>query len=60
KGQLDHINPQLASLMYQGALREVLYTKVILKSERYKPFSMADLITFITRQFLKSIGYRAI
>lgn len=56
-GQLSHINPQIASLVYQGALREALYTKVILHSARYKQFSLPDLIKHITRQFLKSIDY---
>lgn len=57
-GQLTHINPQIASLMYQGALREALYAKLILKSERYKSFTLADLIKLITQQFLKSIDYQ--
>jgi len=57
-GQLSHINPQIASLMFQGALREVLYTKVILKTERYTHFTLSDLIKFMTQQFLKSIDYQ--
>jgi len=58
-GQLSHINPRIASLMYQGALREALYAKVILKSERYKSFSLTELIKLITQFFLQSIGYKA-
>lgn len=56
-GQLDHLNPQIASLMFQGALREALYAKLILQTERYRQFSLPELIKLITRQFLKSIDY---
>ena len=58
-GQLSHLNPQIASLMYQGALREAIYAKVILNSERYKQFTMAELIRLMTRLFLRAIGYQA-
>ena len=60
EGQLNHINPRIASLMYQGALREVLYAKVILNSERFKQFSLTELIKLVTQQFLKSIAYQSI
>lgn len=57
-GQLDHINPQIASLMFQGALRETLYAKLILQTKRYKQFTLPELIKLITQQFLKSIDYQ--
>ena len=59
-GQLDHVNPRIASLLYQGALREALYAKVILKSERYKQFTLTELIKLTTRLFLKSINYQSV
>lgn len=58
-GQLGHINPKIASLMYQGALREAIYAKVILNSERYKQFTLAELTKLMTRLFLRAIGYQA-
>ena len=54
-GQLQHINPRIASLLYQGALRETLYNKVILKSDRYKQFTLPELIRLMTELFLRSL-----
>ncbi|MDH5446050.1 MAG: TetR/AcrR family transcriptional regulator [Gammaproteobacteria bacterium] len=57
QGQLGHINPRIASLMYQGMLREALYSKLILKSERFKQFSLPDLIKLMTSLFLNAIDF---
>jgi len=57
QGKLRQINPEMASLFYQGALREVLYNKIILKSDRYRRYSVVELVKHITQLFLYSIGY---
>ena len=57
EGQLAQVHPQIASLLYQGALREALYTKVILKTDRYKQFALPDLIKHLTSLFLIGIGF---
>ena len=56
-GMFNQVNPRIASLMFQGALREALYAKLILQTERYKSFTLPDLIRLVTQQFLKSIDY---
>jgi AcrR family transcriptional regulator len=54
------IDPRMASLMFQGMLREALYTKCILKEDRYKDLSLSNLIQQLIEFFLNSIKYREI
>ena len=58
-GQLHHINPRIASLLFQGALRETLYAKVVLNSDRFSQFTLPDLVKHMTQLFLKSIDYQS-
>lgn len=52
------IDPKIASLMFQGMLREALYTKCILKENRYKDISLGNLVKQFIKIFLNSIGYQ--
>ncbi len=58
KGKLAAVNPQIASLFYQGALREALYAKIILKTPRYQALALPELIKQITRLFMQGIEYK--
>lgn len=57
-GKVSQINPRLASLMFQGILREALYAKCIYHSERYSDLSAQTLIEQLIEQFLISIAYQ--
>ena len=52
------IDPRMASLMFQGMLREALYTKCILKENRFKDISLQNLVNQLIEIFLKSIEYQ--
>lgn len=56
--RVAQIDPQYASLMYQGMLREVLYAKCILNSERYKAHRLGELVAEMTALFLRAIAYQ--
>jgi len=52
------IDPRMASLMFQGMLREALYTKCILKENRFKDISLQNLVNQLIEIFLKSLEYQ--
>lgn len=56
--KVGDIDPRMASLMFQGMLREALYTKCILKENRYKDISLSNLVTQLIEIFLNSIKYQ--
>ncbi|MBE9515565.1 MAG: TetR/AcrR family transcriptional regulator [Proteobacteria bacterium] len=58
EGKVGAINPRMASLMFQGMLREALYTKCILADNRYKDISLDNLVRQLIDIFLNSIEYR--
>ena len=51
-------NTKAASLMFQGMIREVLYTKCILQSERYQDMPLPHLVEQLVALFLKAISYQ--
>jgi len=57
KKEVGVIDPRMASLMFQGMLREALYTKCILKENRYSDISLNKLVKQFIDIFLKSIEY---
>lgn len=58
ENKVGEIDPRMASLMFQGMLREALYTKCILKENRYKDISLNNLVTQLIEIFLNSIEYK--
>jgi AcrR family transcriptional regulator len=52
-----HTNPRIASLMFQGMLREALYAKCITASDRYERFELNELVDDLIDLFFRSIGY---
>ena len=57
-GNVGSIDPRMASLMFQGMLREALYTKCILTESRYKDLSLDNLVRQFIEIFLNSIQYK--
>ncbi len=58
EGKVGTIDPRIASLMFQGMLREALYTKCILVENRYQDIPLAKLVKQLLDIFLKSIEYQ--
>jgi len=57
EGRAHCDNPRAASLMFQGMIREVLYTKCILRSEQYRDLDLSHLVEQLVALFLKAISY---
>jgi AcrR family transcriptional regulator len=57
-GKVGAIDPRMASLMFQGMLREALYTKCILVENRYRDISLSQLVKQLLEIFLNAIEYR--
>lgn len=51
-----YLNPRMAGLMYQGILREVLYTKFITEDSRYKDIPLDTMIDELIKMFVHAIG----
>jgi len=52
------VNERTVALMYQGLIREAIYNKCILKSERYKNITLQELVRQLLQLFLRSINYK--
>jgi AcrR family transcriptional regulator len=50
------VNPRMAGLMYQGMLREILYTKFITEDSRYKDIPLNTMIDELIKMFVRVIG----
>lgn len=57
-GQVDKMDPKVASLMFQGMVREALYNTCILKTERYSELELEPLVQQLIDLFLRAINYR--
>lgn len=57
-GNVNKTNPRVASLMYQGMVREALYAKCVTRSPRYKDIALHDLLEQLLKLFLNSIEYQ--
>lgn len=56
--RVARVNPKTASLLFQGMVREALYTKCIYKSESYREFDLQTLVQQLIDLFLRAIDYR--
>ena len=52
------INERTASLLFQGLIREAVYNKCIINSERYKDLSLQDLVQQLLQLFLRAVDYK--
>jgi len=58
EGKVGTIDPRMASLMFQGMLREALYIKCILVENRYRDIPLSKLVKQLLETFLNSIEYK--
>jgi hypothetical protein len=59
-GKVSAINPAIASLMFQGMIREALYAKCIYHSENYKTIPLTALVNQLVGLFLRAIEYECL
>ena len=52
-------NSRIASMMFQGMLREALYCKCITKSDRYQHYDLLELVDHLIDLFFVAVGYSA-
>ncbi|MFO7592856.1 MAG: helix-turn-helix domain-containing protein [Pseudomonadota bacterium] len=52
------VNERMATLLFQGMIREAIYSKCILHAERYKEVSMDNLIEQLLQLFMQAVGYK--
>ncbi|MDH5632672.1 MAG: TetR/AcrR family transcriptional regulator [Gammaproteobacteria bacterium] len=57
-GRVGDVDPRMASLLFQGMLREALYSKCILKDKRYRDFTLINLVRQLIPLFMAAIGYK--
>lgn len=50
---------RVASLMFQGMVREALYAKIVYQADRYREYSLADLVKHLVAMFLRAVGIGA-
>jgi AcrR family transcriptional regulator len=50
------VNPRMAGLMYQGMLREMLYTRFITEDARYQDIPLETMIDELITLFARAIG----
>ena len=53
------IDTRVASLMFQGMVREALYAKIVYQADRYREYSLADLVKNLVAMFLRGVGISA-
>lgn len=53
------VNERTAVLMFQGLIREAIYNKCILNSERYKELGLHELVGQLLNLFLRAVDYKA-
>ena len=58
EARISAVNPNMASLMYQGMIREVLYAKCILDDRRYRSIPLFTIVDELVQLFLQAIGYQ--
>ena len=51
--------PRVASMMFQGVLREALYAKCITKSDRYQLLELNELVDHLIDLFFSALDYTA-
>lgn len=52
------VNERTAALLFQGLIREAIYNKCILNSERYREIELQDLVRQLLQLFLRAIDYK--
>ena len=58
ENQINPVNERTAALMFQGMIREAIYSKCIINAERYRDISLDKLVQQLLQLFLQSVGYK--
>jgi AcrR family transcriptional regulator len=56
EGRAAHVDPRIASLMFQGMVREALYAKLVYRADRFRDHSLKDLVGHLVAMFLRAVG----
>ncbi len=59
EGRVRLLNERVASLMFFGMVKEAIYNKCLLESERYRDIPLDELVRQLIDLFIEAIGYRA-
>ncbi len=57
-GEIEPLDTGCAALMFQGMLRELVYDKAILRSERYRGMDEGYLVRTLLEHFLRAVGVK--
>ncbi|MHB1585918.1 MAG: TetR/AcrR family transcriptional regulator [Acidiferrobacteraceae bacterium] len=57
-GEIEPLDTSCAALMFQGMLRELVYHKAILRSERYHSMDEGYLVRALLDHFLRAVGVK--
>ncbi len=55
--RVSAVNERTAALLFQGMVREAIYSKCIINAERYQEISLDKLIGQLLQLFFQAIGY---
>lgn len=58
ENRIPQLQPKIASLMFQGIIREALYAKCITGAEHYRQFELESLVDHLIEAYLRAIGYQ--
>lgn len=50
------VNGRVASLMFQGMVREALYAKIIYQADRFRDYNLQDLVQQLVLMFVRAVG----
>jgi AcrR family transcriptional regulator len=54
--KIEPVNGRVASLMFQGMVREALYAKIIYQADRFRDYSLQDLVQHLVLMFVRAVG----
>jgi len=56
--QVVAVDPGVAALLFQGMIREALYSKCIYQSSRYRDIELPELVESLLTLFFAAVGYQ--
>lgn len=58
EGVAAGVDARIASLMFQGMVREALYAKIVYQADRFREYSLPELVKHLIAMFLRAVGLR--
>ncbi len=52
------VDARVDALMFQGMVREALYAKIIYQADRYRDYSLRDLVKHLVALFIRAVGLK--